>query len=128
MPGFLAEDSMTTEIERIEARMMQRYQDELRLSNTILDSFLNMGKGSPLTYLLARAASEAADAMDELSRVEPDNLKRIIELQADISRKRDLVRWINDAVASGKEAWRLLNADERGELIREVADSYEVDP
>jgi hypothetical protein len=119
---------MTTEIDRIEARMMQRYQDELRLSNTILDSFLNMGKGSPLTYLLARAASEAADAMDELSRVEPDNLKRIIELQADISRKRDLVRWINDAVASGKEAWRLLNADERGELIREVADSYEVDP
>lgn len=114
-----------TEVRRLQLRQLQQYEADIRLSNDCLDHFKDMAKGGPIAYILARAAAEAADAHIALSLVEPSNIKEIVRHQSDIARNRDIVRWISEAIARGKEAWDLKRGFEREDILNGVLDSID---
>ena len=117
--------SIDREQARLEARFSKDLQDKLRLSEAILSNFSDMNKGGPIAYLLTRAAQDAAEAAMALTATDPTAEKEIRRLQNDIERYRDTARWINEALASGQEAWTLLNMRERTEILDDATDSFE---
>ena len=116
-----------SQFKQINARILRKYEADIRLSNDILDNFKDMAKGGPIAYILTRAASEASDAHIALSMADPSNTKDIIRLQSEIARNSDIVRWISEAIAQGSDAWRLKNSSEREDIFNGVLDSIEED-
>ncbi len=52
-------------------------------------------------YLLDKAAVEAGNAARDLCDVDPDDKTKIIKLQNDAKRLKDLNKWINEAIQIG---------------------------
>lgn len=53
-------------------------------------------------YLMERAAREAGAAAKELCVVDPTDTKRIMKLQEEARKLKDLERWINEAIAAAE--------------------------
>ncbi len=115
--------SEQAEANRLHATMMKNYETDIRLSNDILRSFVDLKAGGPIAYILGCAASEAADAYLGLATVDPAEAKTILQLQSDIARNRDIVRWISKAIVEGKEAWTLKSFAEREDIQSSIIDS-----
>lgn len=57
-------------------------------------------------YLIGRADEEAADALEALKHVDPEDAKAIRELQNRIYRVESINYWLADAVTAGLNAQR----------------------
>ncbi|HLN09337.1 MAG TPA: hypothetical protein VK281_10320, partial [Xanthobacteraceae bacterium] len=89
----------------IEEQMTARVQDGFR----------------PLVVMLHMARKEAGEAVAALCDVEPDNAAEIRNLQNQVHRFRDLIRFARRIVAAGIDAEHQVGDDERDELERLIA-------
>lgn len=92
--------------------MEQEYQDKLfgrvRFGITV-EEFLNSEVGK---YLVSRAERERETALTALLTADPEDKRKVIELQFQ-GRLPDLVmKWLADAVTSGRLAERELTQDD----------------
>lgn len=55
-------------------------------------------------YLFQKADDEIIEALHELARVDPTNVKRITELQNQSYRANSFMTWIDEAIESGNFA------------------------
>ena len=62
--------------------------------------------------MLERSKEEIDGAVEELKRVEPDDVRRIRALQAVIARNEGVEQWLGEIVQSGWEARNLLAGEE----------------
>lgn len=86
-----------------------------------LEVLLTGEGGSVLTYILQRARLEAEDAMQRLVIVSADDHAAVRTLQNEVLRHRQLVDWLKDAVAAGKEAEQVLSDLDRADIEEVVA-------
>lgn len=95
--------------EELAMRAVVRLEDEL-MADLETDS-------SIVKHLLAVSRREAADAMVELQRADPEVPGNVKRLQNVVQRHFDLIRWISGTIQSGREAWKVLNSVDRSEIV-----------
>lgn len=89
----------------------EEYLEAMRLAEDIEREFI--GQPGPILYLLDRAREAAIQAMERLTWADPADPVKILTLQNDVKRYRDMVQWIREALAAGDEAWKTKRADPR---------------
>jgi hypothetical protein len=63
-------------------------------------------------YLLGRAELEERDALEELTRVDPDDAKAVRAAQGRLYLARAVPGWIRDAIQNGRVAYMQLETEE----------------
>lgn len=102
----------------------RRDDEAVRLANDI-ERDLVATHGGPIAWILLQAKIQAASAREHLTTVDPDDSKRIRELQYEIWRQIELARWLREAVDAGEEAWLRLSDAEQRDVIDEAGLSFD---
>ncbi|HWW46315.1 MAG TPA: hypothetical protein VNZ94_00550 [Xanthobacteraceae bacterium] len=96
--------------------------DALRLSIDVEAQITSKAKSEPLLIVLHKFKENAAAAMTGLIDVDPEDPKKIRQLQNEVTRFLDVATWLNDMLMAGPEAEHTINEAQRRE-----AESYVVD-
>lgn len=87
-----------------------------RLAHQI-ENDLVVDNGGPVDYLLARAQEEAIQSIANLILVNPTDSNHIRQLQNEVNRYRDMLRWLSEAVAAGFDAEKRLSEEDREDAL-----------
>lgn len=84
----------------------------------LLEKEFTNDRAGPCTMLAVKARRAAIDATRALIDADADDTSRVRSLQSDIKRYRELIGWMRDIIATGKEAFHDLEAAERESVLK----------
>lgn len=88
----------------------------IEVGSSIESQIGKIAEGGPVLAVLAKARAEAAAAMVLLVQADPTDAELIMQLQNEVRRYDDLVRWFGELVAAGMDADAQMKRDELEEL------------
>jgi hypothetical protein len=93
----------------------------MEIANSVqLQLFHDDPRKAPLLLVLMQAKKESIAALAALAQADPDVPGVIRELQAKVSRFKDLVEWTTEILKGGDEAYAELTANDDPEAVREL--------
>ena len=84
--------------------------------------------GRSILLFLLSARSRAVIALDKLSTVLPTDTDAVLLLQNEVRRYKDMLRWMDEVMIEGEQAWSQLDDRDQTELrVHFDAENQEID-
>src|SRR6516165_10290926 len=91
----------------------------IQFSDEVIDQ-LTVHRTGTIAFILAMSKRESTESISALIATDPEDTKKIRDLQNKALRHLDLMRWIGQAVREGVQVWQSLSTVEQDEFIHEI--------